>query len=254
MSCGHRRGTVLFIGVPESRKVIEMAVRRLHEPALTAPADRRRDGISRRRTWRDRITSKRVSIRTPDEISGVVKVLGSSFHELDGDSERCTDDAQTPDSISRSNNFEQKQLLSASPLTHHLAAGGSHQETLAAARTEKPQPSLPTHFLAFRVPNPSALAPSPLVPPFKKYYPVREVSGGFQVDLGGTGSTLVPGPSGIFLRLKYDPATFARTLNWIVAYGPDNQGGVGSKYGLPDTAIDEFVAARRDRLDFGGLF
>ena len=33
----------------------------------------------------------------------------------------------------------------------------------------------------------------------KKYYPVSFVAGGFQLDLGGRSSTLVPGPSGIFL-------------------------------------------------------
>ncbi|MGC1723061.1 MAG: hypothetical protein WA746_29130, partial [Isosphaeraceae bacterium] len=37
----------------------------------------------------------------------------------------------------------------------------------------------------------------------KKYYPLAQVPGGFQLDLGGRSSTLVPGPSGIFLRLKY---------------------------------------------------
>lgn len=88
----------------------------------------------------------------------------------------------------------------------------------------------------------------------KKYYPVPEVSGGFQFNLGGASSTLVPGPSGIFLRLKYNPTTFARTLDWIVAYGQGNQGGVGSKYGLPNTSINEIVAANTDRNDFGGRF
>jgi hypothetical protein len=88
----------------------------------------------------------------------------------------------------------------------------------------------------------------------KRYYPVSEVSGGFQLDLGGASSTLVPGPSGIFLRLKYDPATFAKTLDWIVAYGPGAQGGAGPKVGLPDTAINEIVAASTDRIDFGGRF
>ena len=67
----------------------------------------------------------------------------------------------------------------------------------------------------------------------KKYYPVPEVSGGFQFDLGGATSTLVPGPSGIFLRVKYDPATFAKTLNWIVAYGPGNQGGAARNTDCP---------------------
>ena len=54
----------------------------------------------------------------------------------------------------------------------------------------------------------------------KKYYPLAQVPGGFQLDLGGRSSTLVPGPSGIFLRLTYNPPTFARTLDWIVAFGP----------------------------------
>ena len=88
----------------------------------------------------------------------------------------------------------------------------------------------------------------------KKYYPLPEVSGGFQFDLGGASSTLVPGPSAIFLRLKYNPVTFAKTLNSIVAYGQGNQGGIGSQYGLPNTSINEFVAASTDRNDFGGHF
>ena len=79
----------------------------------------------------------------------------------------------------------------------------------------------------------------------KKYYPLQPVSGGFIFDLGGASSTLIPGPSGIFLRLKYKPATFARTLNWIVAFGPGNEGAAGAKLGLPNTAINEIVAANR---------
>jgi hypothetical protein len=88
----------------------------------------------------------------------------------------------------------------------------------------------------------------------KKYYPVSPVGGGFQLDTGGRSSTLVPGPSGIFLRLTYNPATFAKTLNWIVAYGPGAEGGAGAKVGLPDTAINELVAARTHRIDYGGHF
>jgi hypothetical protein len=88
----------------------------------------------------------------------------------------------------------------------------------------------------------------------KKYYPVPEVSGGFIFNLGGASSTLVPGPSGVFLRLTYKPATFAKTLDWIVAYGPGNQGGLGAKFGLPNTSINEFVAASTNRPDFGGRY
>ncbi len=88
----------------------------------------------------------------------------------------------------------------------------------------------------------------------KKYYPVSFVAGGFQFDLGGRSSTAIPGPSGIFLRLKYNPATFARTLDWIVAYGQGNQLGQGAKFGLPNTSINEIVNARTQRPDFAGHF
>jgi hypothetical protein len=88
----------------------------------------------------------------------------------------------------------------------------------------------------------------------KKYYPVSFVAGGFQFNLGGRSSTLVPGPSGIFLRLKYNPATFARTLDWIVAFGQGAQLGLGPKFGIPDTAINTFVSAKTHRIDFGGHF
>jgi hypothetical protein len=88
----------------------------------------------------------------------------------------------------------------------------------------------------------------------KKYYPVSFVAGGFQFDLGGRSSTAVPGPSGIFLRLKYDPATFARTLNWIVAFGQGNQVGQGAQFGLPNTSINQIVDARTQRPDFAGHF
>jgi hypothetical protein len=88
----------------------------------------------------------------------------------------------------------------------------------------------------------------------KKYYPVSFVAGGFQFDLGGRSSTAIPGPAGIFLRLKYNPATFARTLNWIVAFGPGNEGGQGARFGLPNTSINQIVDARTQRTDFAGHF
>ncbi len=88
----------------------------------------------------------------------------------------------------------------------------------------------------------------------KKYYAVSFVPGGFQFNLGGRSSTLIPGPSGIFLRLKYNPATFARTLDFIVAFGAGAQGGLGPKFGMPDTAINAFVRANTRRMDFGGHF
>ena len=74
----------------------------------------------------------------------------------------------------------------------------------------------------------------------QKYYPVRPAtSAGFEFDLAGSRGVAVPGPSGIFLRVKYNPARFPRTLDWIVAHGP---GSKGHELGLPDTAIFEFTS------------
>ena len=61
----------------------------------------------------------------------------------------------------------------------------------------------------------------------KKYYPLAQIPGGFQFDLMGRSSTLIPGPSGIFLRIKYNPAKFASQLNKIVAFGQGAQRGKG---------------------------
>lgn len=88
-----------------------------------------------------------------------------------------------------------------------------------------------------------------------KYYPVNsQISGGFQLNLGGRSSTVIPGPSGIFLRLAYKPATFARTLDWIVAYGQGAQLGKGPPFGIPDTQMYQIVAARTHRINFAGHF
>ena len=87
----------------------------------------------------------------------------------------------------------------------------------------------------------------------KKYYPVSFVAGGFQFDLGGRSSTAIPGPAGIFLRLKYDPATFAGTLNWIVAYGQGNQVGQGAIWSAQH--INQRDRRREDPApDFAGHF
>jgi hypothetical protein len=89
----------------------------------------------------------------------------------------------------------------------------------------------------------------------KKYYPLSpQVGASFQLQAGGRSSTMVAGPSGIFLRLKYNPATFASTLNWIVAYSQGAQMGNGSALGMPDTAINILVSAGTSRIDFAGHF
>ena len=89
----------------------------------------------------------------------------------------------------------------------------------------------------------------------KKYYPFNnQLAGGFVFDMGGAQSVAVPGPAGIFLRLTYNPATFSRTLNWIVTRGPGVEGGAGIKYGLPVTSLYEFLPSVTARRDFGGYF
>lgn len=89
----------------------------------------------------------------------------------------------------------------------------------------------------------------------KKYYPVpSQVKSGFVFNLDGARSVAIPGPSGIFQRITYDPNKFAGMLDWITAYGPGSQGGAGYKYGLPVTNINEIVSARTNRMDFGGYF
>lgn len=76
----------------------------------------------------------------------------------------------------------------------------------------------------------------------KKYYPPNPVtSAGFVFNLGGSKGVAIPGPSGIFLRVRYNPATFEGVLDWIVAHGP---GSKGHLRGLPDTAIWEFTRAK----------
>ena len=89
----------------------------------------------------------------------------------------------------------------------------------------------------------------------KKYYPLpSQVHSGFEFSLGDARSVAVPGPSGFFLRVKYDPKTFDTTLDRVVTTGPGSQGGRGFKYGLPVTSTYEFLPSTTNRKDFGGYF
>jgi len=89
----------------------------------------------------------------------------------------------------------------------------------------------------------------------KKYYPLpSQAHSGFDFSLDGARSVGIPGPSGIFLRVKYNPATINKVLDYVVQFGPGAQGGKGIKFGLPDTAIYEFVSSRTNRNDFSGYF
>jgi hypothetical protein len=74
----------------------------------------------------------------------------------------------------------------------------------------------------------------------KQYYPLRPItSAGFRFKLGDDSGIAIPGPSGIFLRVRYNPDTFPRVLDRIVAFGP---GAKGRELGLPDTALWAFGA------------
>ena len=89
----------------------------------------------------------------------------------------------------------------------------------------------------------------------KKYYPLPN-----QCPFTASSSTSaaprsvgIPGPSGIFLRLTYNPATFARTLDSIVAFGR-GRGWRGHEI-RPARHGDLRVRLREDqRNDFGGYF
>ncbi len=100
---------------------------------------------------------------------------------------------------------------------------------------------LPSHWMVFYVLT-------------KQYYPLTQLQGGFQFEWGGRITTLVPGPSAIFLRVKYNPAGFHRFLNWNVAFGQGAQFGRGAALGIADTAINTIASARATRIDFGGHF
>lgn len=89
----------------------------------------------------------------------------------------------------------------------------------------------------------------------KKYYPLpSQVHSGFQFSLDGARSIGIPGPSGIFQRIKYNPATFDQVLDNVVKYGMGNQGGIGVHFGLPNTSVYEFVNSKTNRNDFSGYF
>jgi hypothetical protein len=77
----------------------------------------------------------------------------------------------------------------------------------------------------------------------KKYYPLSpQVSAGFAFQFGDSGQGVaIPGPSGIFLRIKYNPATIEKIINDIVPFGP---GAKGHLLGLPDTALWEFTSTK----------
>jgi hypothetical protein len=88
-----------------------------------------------------------------------------------------------------------------------------------------------------------------------EYYPMSpQVAAGFQLQAGGRSSTMVPGPSGIILRLTYEPSGFLRALDNNVLAGQGAQGGVGPPLGISDTAINRLVSAGSNRIDFAGHF
>lgn len=68
----------------------------------------------------------------------------------------------------------------------------------------------------------------------KRYYPLTPTqSAGFQFNFVEPRVTGIPGPSGIFLGVKYNPATINNVIDYIVSHGP---GTINSQVGITDTA------------------
>ncbi len=81
----------------------------------------------------------------------------------------------------------------------------------------------------------------------KKYYPLTPTqSTGFQINFSSPKATGIPGPSGIGLRIRYDPATFLQKLDYLVTSGP---GAIGHQFGLPDTAIWQ-ILPRSSKIEY----
>ncbi len=71
----------------------------------------------------------------------------------------------------------------------------------------------------------------------QEYYPLsKPQSAGFTFNFIDRDKVAIPGPSGLFQRLTFNPDTFFDVLNSIALFGP---GAVGRGLGLPDTAIWE---------------
>ncbi len=78
----------------------------------------------------------------------------------------------------------------------------------------------------------------------KKYYPLSpQYSAGFVFRIDGSIGTAIPGPSGIFLGVRYNPATIDRILNYAAINGPRTRDGL-HRLGIGDTALWEFKPAR----------
>jgi hypothetical protein len=75
----------------------------------------------------------------------------------------------------------------------------------------------------------------------KEYYPLEPVqSAGFEFNFVNPRVVAIPGPSGFFQRIIYNPETFPRVLDAIVVSGP---GSKGRELGLPDTSLWELIPA-----------
>ncbi|QDV34712.1 hypothetical protein ElP_26060 [Tautonia plasticadhaerens] len=73
----------------------------------------------------------------------------------------------------------------------------------------------------------------------KEYYPLEPVqSAGFEFNFVNPRVVAIPGPSGFFQRILYDPETFPRVLDAVVVGGP---GSKGRHLGLPDTSLWEII-------------
>jgi hypothetical protein len=66
-------------------------------------------------------------------------------------------------------------------------------------------------------------------------------SAGFSFNFADPRTVAIPGPSGFYRRIRYDPDTFPRVLDKIVRNNPE---GRGHHLGLPNTSLWQIVPPR----------
>jgi hypothetical protein len=66
-------------------------------------------------------------------------------------------------------------------------------------------------------------------------------SAGFSFNFTDPRTVAIPGPSGFYRRIRYNPETFSRVLDKVVRNNPE---GRGHHLGLPDTSLWQIVPPR----------
>lgn len=145
--------------------------------------------------------------------------------------------------------FPQVQVQSLTPVP-----GGSYNVVFITVRNSTTQTFDASSGLAVKVTGQSAAHAYPILTGdqqwkprevfvfyflTKEYYPLRpRQSAGFEFNFVNPRVVAIPGPSGFFQRIKYNPDTFQNVLDTIILKGP---GSRGRHLGLPDTSLWELI-------------